>query len=141
MNRKTFLTAALSAALAAGLSPNALAADGRPADVKPSGAKPNVGATFGNTVESIYPDGRSQKIWMNPDGTWTGQSRRGNPLAGKWTTRGDKVCLKQTSPPMFGFSFCQTFPDDPNAGIDSKDLMGTKIHLKLVNGHVTKGES
>lgn len=104
---------------------------------EPSG---KIASAFGNTVFSIYPDGRSQKIWLKEDGTWTGQSRRGNTLAGKWKAKGDKVCLKQTSPPMFGFSFCQAFPDDPAKGIDAKDLGGTKIHLKLVKGHVTKSE-
>ena len=58
-----------------------------------------VAAAFGNTVMSIYPDGRSQKIWLQPDGTWTGQSRRGIPLAGKWTMKGAKVCLRQSKPP------------------------------------------
>jgi hypothetical protein len=118
--------------IAAFAAPPALAADA------PAAGK--VANAFGNTVFSIYPDGRSQKIWLKEDGTWTGQSRRGNPLAGKWTAKGDKVCLKQTSPPMFGFSFCQAFPDDPSKGIDSKDLGGTKIHLKLVKGHVTKAD-
>ena len=99
-----------------------------------------VAATFGNTVVSVYPDGRSQKIWMNPDGTWTGLSRRGNPLAGKWTVKGEKVCLRQSHPPTLPISFCQVLPADPNAGVDSTDLLGTKTHLKLVKGHVTQGE-
>lgn len=97
-----------------------------------------VAATFGNTVMSVYPDGRSQKIWMQPDGSWTGESRRGNPLAGKWTVKGEKVCLRQTAPPLLPISFCQTFPDDPATGVDAKDLTGTPIHLKLVKGHVEK---
>jgi hypothetical protein len=99
-----------------------------------------VAATFGNTVISTYPDGRSQKIWLSQDGTWTGQSRRGNPLAGTWSTKGDKVCLKQTHPPMFGLSFCQALPDDPFKGVDSRDFLGTRIHLRLVKGRVTKPE-
>jgi len=103
-------------------------------------AASKVAATFGNTVISTYPDGRSQKIWLNQDGTWTGLSRRGKPLAGTWSTRADKVCLKQTHPPMFGLSFCQALPDDPSKGMDSRDFLGTPIHLKLVKGHVTKGE-
>lgn len=99
-----------------------------------------VNATFGNTVMSVYPDGRSQKIWLQPDGSWTGLSRRGNPLAGHWTTKGDKVCLRQSKPPTLPISFCQTFPSDPVKGIDAKDLTGTPIHLKLVKGHVEKSE-
>mgnify|MGYP001557322605 CR=1 FL=1 len=104
---------------------------------EPSG----VAAAFGNTVMSIYPDGRSQKIWLQPDGTWTGLSRRGNPLAGKWTEKGAKVCLRQSKPPTLPFSFCQAFPQDPAKGVDAKDFTGTPIHLKLVKGHVTKSES
>jgi hypothetical protein len=100
-----------------------------------------VAAAFGNTVMSVYPDGRSQKIWLKEDGTWSGLSRRGHPLAGKWNMKGEKVCLRQSSPPTLPISFCQTFPSDPTTGIDAKDLTGTKIHLKLVKGHVTKSES
>ena len=97
-------------------------------------AEPRVEATFGNTVMSIYPDGRSQKLWLQPDGTWTGLSRRGNPLAGKWSTKGEKVCLRQTSPPTLPISFCQALPDNPETGVFTKDLTGAPIHLKLVKG-------
>lgn len=100
--------------------------------------KANVAATFGNTVLSIYPDGRAQKIWMQPDGSWTGLSRRGNPLAGKWTVKGEKVCLRQSKPPTLPISFCEPFPADPAKGVESKDLTGTPIHLRLVKGHVEK---
>jgi hypothetical protein len=99
-----------------------------------------VDAAFGNTVLSIYPDGRSQKIWLQPDGTWTGLSRRGNPLAGKWSVKGEKVCLRQSKPPTLPISFCQAFPSDPVKGVDAKDLLGTPIHLKLVKGHVENAE-
>lgn len=100
-----------------------------------------IAATFGNTVVSIYPDGRSQKIWLKEDGSWTGQSRRGRPLAGSWTAKGDQVCLKQSKPLMPFGHFCQVLPADPKTGVDSKDLSGTKIHLKLVKGHVTTDQS
>ncbi len=93
---------------------------------------------FGNTVMSVYPDGRSQKIWLQPDGTWTGLSRRGTPLAGKWRMKGEKVCLRQSKPPTLPISFCQTFPEDPKSGVDARDLTGTPIHLKLVNGRAGK---
>jgi hypothetical protein len=98
-----------------------------------------IAAAFGNTVMSVYPDGRSQKIWLQPDGTWTGLSRRGMPLAGKWTIRGEKVCLRQSKPPTLPISFCQVLPADPQAGIDSKDIIGTPIHIKLLKGHVEQG--
>ncbi len=118
MNRKLVTLAALTLALAA---------TGARAD-------PKVAATFGNTVESVYSDGRSQKIWMHPDGTWTGLSRRGHPLAGKWSTKGEKVCLRQSSPPTLPISFCQALPENPETGVFTKDLGGAPIHLIIVKG-------
>ncbi|MGZ6013591.1 MAG: hypothetical protein ACXWK0_17240 [Caulobacteraceae bacterium] len=97
----------------------------------------NVKAAFGNTLLTIDPDGRSRKIWLRPDGTWTGLSRRGLDLAGKWTVKGDKVCLSQSKPRLFG-SMCEKFPTDPAAGEVAKDPTGTTVRLKLVKGHVTK---
>ncbi len=97
----------------------------------------NVKAAFGNTVLTIDPDGRSRKIWLKADGTWTGLSRRGLDLAGKWTVKGDKVCLKQSKPRLFG-SLCETFPTDPEVGVTAKDPTGKTVQLKLVKGHVRK---
>jgi hypothetical protein len=54
--------------------------------------------------------------------------------------KGEKVCLRQSSPPTLPISMCQAFPADPMKGVDSKDLTGTPIHLKLVKGHVEKVE-
>jgi hypothetical protein len=127
MNRISFLIPALALATAVSSMP-ARAAD-------PSA---RVATAFGNTVLSVYPDGRSQKIWLQPDGTWTGLSRRGIALAGKWTIKGEKVCLRQSKPPTLPFSFCQVFPQDPSTGVDAKDMTGTPIHLKLVTGHVSQ---
>ena len=97
----------------------------------------NVNAAFGNTVLTIDPDGRSRKIWLQPDGTWTGLSRRGLDLAGKWKVEGEKVCLSQSKPALPG-SMCQKFPTDPEVGIEAKDPTGKTIRLKLVKGHVEK---
>lgn len=95
-----------------------------------------VAAAFGNTVMSIYPDGRTQKIWLHPDGLWDGVGRDGRPLAGKWTLKGEKVCLRQTRPPTLPFSYCTGFPDDPHVGVTwtSRDFGGTPIRLTVVKG-------
>ena len=102
------------------------------AQAAPSAA---VSAAFGNTVKIIDPDGRSRKIWLQSDGTWTGKSRRGLDLAGKWREDGDKVCLSQSKPRLFG-SLCQSFPSDPERGVEAKDPGGQTVQLKLVKGHV-----
>jgi len=96
--------------------------------------QPGVAATFGNTVISTYPDGRSQKLWIQPDGSWTGLSRRGIPLAGHWTQKGDKVCLKQSKPPTLPISFCQALPADMSREMESHDVLGTPIRLHVVRG-------
>ena len=136
MNRIALIIPTLALAAAAYAATTTHAADAAGKDE----GKANVAATFGNTVMSIYPDGRSQKIWLQSDGSWTGLSRRGNDLAGTWSVKGPKVCLKQSKPPTLPVSFCQPFPEDPAKGLEAKDLTGTPIHLKLVKGHVTKVE-
>jgi len=88
-------------------------------------------------ILTIDPDGRSRKIWLQPDGTWTGLSRRGLDLAGTWKTDGDKVCLSQSKPSLPG-KMCEKFPTDPEAGVETKDPTGKTIRLKLVKGHVKK---
>jgi hypothetical protein len=95
-----------------------------------------VAPAFGNTVVSTYPDGRTQKIWLHEDGTWDGLSRRGNALAGKWTVKADKLCLRQSRPPTLPISYCTVLPKDlhPGVSLTSKDLTGTPIQLKLLKG-------
>ncbi|MFC3077712.1 hypothetical protein ACFODL_06390 [Phenylobacterium terrae] len=95
----------------------------------------DVSAAFGNTLLTIDPDGRSRKIWLQPDGTWTGLSRRGLDLAGKWTVKGDKVCLTQSKPRLPG-SMCERFPPQPGASLQTK-AQGKTVQLKLVKGRVT----
>lgn len=96
-----------------------------------------VDAAFGNTVLTIDPDGRSRKIWLKPDGTWTGLSRRGLDLAGTWKVKADKVCLKQSKPRLPG-SMCETFPTVFGVSAQASDPSVKGVRLKLVRGHVVK---
>lgn len=102
-----------------------------------------VAAAFGNTVMTIYPDGRTQKIWLHPDGSWDGTSRRNEPLSGKWTLKGDKVCLRQSKPPTLPFSYCTGFPEDPHIGVTwtAKDMVGTPIKLTVLKGMTEAGQA
>jgi hypothetical protein len=129
MSRFPGLVLAAALITPAALAPVATAAQAGDAteQVKPA---------FGNTVLSIYPDGRSQKIWMHPDGTWDGQSRRGTPLAGRWNVRDGKVCMKQSKPPTLPVAYCTAFPANTFVGVTwtSKDMSGTPIQLKVVKG-------
>jgi hypothetical protein len=95
-----------------------------------------VAAAFGNTVITTYPDGRTQQIWLAPDGRWSGISRTRKALAGKWSLKGGKLCMRQQTPPALPFSYCTAFPPDARVGVawTAKDFMGTPIQLKLVSG-------
>ena len=53
---------------------------------------------FGNTIVSTYPDGRTAKVWLQPDGAYLGQGRRGGRSSGRWTLDGDRICLRQSRP-------------------------------------------
>ena len=101
-----------------------------------SAPRASVDAAFGNTILTVDPDGRSRKLWLAPDGTWTGLSRRGLDLAGTWKAEGDKVCLAQSKPALPG-RMCETFPTDPGVVVEAKDPGGKTIQLKLVKGHLT----
>jgi hypothetical protein len=95
-----------------------------------------VAAAFGNTVVSSYPDGTSQKIWLHPDGTWNGVSRHNAALAGRWTLRGEKVCMRQTRPPTLPISYCTPLPasSQPGAQWSGRDVAGRQIILSLTKG-------
>jgi hypothetical protein len=97
----------------------------------------DISGAFGNTLLTIDPDGRSRKIWLKPDGSWAGKSRRGLDLAGSWTVKGEKVCLKQSKPRLPG-SMCERFPTEIGAGVSVKDPSGKTVQLRLVEGHITK---
>lgn len=96
----------------------------------------SVAAAFGNTVVSSYPDGTSQKIWLHPDGSWNGISRRGVALSGQWTLRGDKVCLRQSRPPTLPISYCTPLPANGGPGVQwtGRDVAGRPIRLSLMKG-------
>ena len=102
-----------------------------------SAAPANPSAAFGNTVLIVDPDGRSRKIWLQADGRWTGLSRRGLDLAGRWTVKGDRVCLTQSKPRLPG-SLCNAFPTAPGLTLSAKDPGGKRVQLKLAKGIIGK---
>ncbi|MGH6963384.1 MAG: hypothetical protein ACREE0_02765, partial [Phenylobacterium sp.] len=73
------------------------------------------------------------------DGSWDGQSRRGTPLAGRWNVKDGKVCMKQSKPPTLPMAYCTAFPENTYVGVSwtSKDMSGTPIQLKVVQGKFT----
>ena len=94
-----------------------------------------IDATFGNTILSTYPDGRTAELWLRADGAYTAEGRRGDPSNGHWSTKGDKLCLKQSRPmPMF-MAFCSSLPRNGlEEGWTSKAVTGETIQVRLVHG-------
>lgn len=93
-------------------------------------------SAFGNTVKATYPDGRFQRYWFRPDGSWRAIGRRGRPSSGHWTAHGDRVCLKQSRPIPSPFKYCTTFPADAHVGSSwpAKDMGGGPITLSVLRG-------
>jgi hypothetical protein len=94
----------------------------------------SVAPAFGNTIVSSYADGTSQKIWLHPDGSWDGVSRKGVHLAGHWSLNGDKVCLRQSRPPTLPIRYCTAVPPSTEAQWSSRDVIGRPITLSLMKG-------
>lgn len=117
---------------AAAVSAISLLAFGSLAQATPVGLT----AAFGNTVKARYPDGRYQRYWFKADGTWDAIGRRGKPSSGKWTAKGDNVCLKQTKPFAAPLKYCTTFPGEggPGAKWAGKSAGGDPIQLSVVKG-------
>lgn len=119
-----------TAAYALFLGLNAQAANSPPAEPR------GVAAAFGNTVKAMYPDGKHQRIWLKPDGTWEAVGRRGTSSSGKWTVKGEKVCLKQSKPFPAPIKYCTEFPSDGRVGAvwTGRAMTGEQIKLTVVRG-------
>jgi len=90
---------------------------------------------FGNTILSTYPDGRTAELWLRPDGGYTAEGRKGDPSSGKWSMKGDKLCLKQLKPSNSIISFCQAAnAGQLTSGYTTKAVSGETIQVKLVHG-------
>ena len=121
-------TLALAALLLPGLAQAAT-------NTTPAGPQ-GVAAAFGNTVKAQYPDGRYQRLWIHADGTWEAVGRRGSWSSGKWSQKGEKVCLKQSRPFPAPFKYCTDFPSAGGLGAvwTSHDMSGEPIRLTVVRG-------
>jgi len=93
--------------------------------------------TFGNTIVSTYPDGRHAELWLHPDGSYDAEGRKHDRSQGHWKVKGEKLCLKQSHPFSFPFSYCTPLMQ---GGIGTswtgKAVTGEDIHIQLVRGVV-----
>ena len=118
---KHFAILAAAAALAA---PPAFATT-TVADLKPA---------FSNTIVSTYPDGRKAKLWLNADGSYRAQGRRGKPSSGQWSLKGDRICLKQ-SRPFRAPSYCtNVVKGGVGTSRGSKAVPGERLRVQVLAG-------
>ena len=101
----------------------------------PAGAHPRLEAAFSNTIVSTYPDGRIGKLWLEPDGSYSGLGRRGDSSSGRWKVKGERICFRQSRPIPIPFSHCAPMVDgDVGAVWGGKAVTGEPLAITLVAG-------
>ena len=92
-------------------------------------------AAFTNTVVSTYPDGRTAKLWLERNGTYRGLSRRSKLSSGKWTVKGQQICLRQSRPFPAPITYCTAIKQgDVGTEWAGKAVTGEPVTFKLVAG-------
>jgi hypothetical protein len=90
---------------------------------------------FSNTIVSTYPDGRQAKLWLNRDGSYRAAGRRGKPSSGRWTLKGERICLKQQKPFPAPFSYCTEIRQGGvGTSWTGKAVTGEPIRISVVAG-------
>ena len=72
----------------------------------PPAASASMAPAFANTLVSTYPDGLRGRLFLNADGSWRALSRHGNASRGRWSVRGERLCMRQQRPIPLPFSYC-----------------------------------
>lgn len=98
-------------------------------------AQSGIEPAFGNTIVSTYPDGRTARAWLRPDGTYVGQGRRGGRSSGRWTVKGDRVCMRQSRPIPFPTPYCTPLVSGAvGTRWSAKAVTGESVMMSLVAG-------
>jgi hypothetical protein len=82
---------------------------------------------FSGTIVVTYPDGRSARFWMKPDGTYTSEGRRKGRYKGSWSVKGDQVCFRRS----IG-RYCTKIPT--GSAFSTKAANGQTVQVRLVPG-------
>ncbi|MEO7027406.1 MAG: hypothetical protein ABI056_07620 [Caulobacteraceae bacterium] len=91
---------------------------------------------FGNTIVMTYPDGRTGELWLQSDGSFTGEGRRGDRSSGHWRLKGMELCLRQSRPFPAPFDFCSPVPASYRGAWLGKAWTGDPLRIVLMPGHV-----
>ena len=121
MSVQVIAGALMGAALAASPSPEAL---------KPA---------FGNTIVSRYPDGKTTRLWLHPDGTYDAERANGQRTGGAWALKGQQVCMTQKRPFFVPLAFCTAIP--PTSGGVGASWMARGLKGEPVRHTLTAGRN
>jgi hypothetical protein len=93
-------------------------------------------AAFDNTIVSTYPSGRSARLWLAQDGTYTARGAKGAASSGVWSMKGARLCLKQKKPYAAPVTYCSPVPQGAKVGSawDAKSLKGEPLRNRIVEG-------
>jgi len=92
-------------------------------------------AAYANTLVSTYPDGRTARLWLSRDHTYTGQGRGGRRSAGVWETRDGQICMRQRRPLPLPIRYCTAIvTGGVGTGWRAKAVTGEPITVTLVEG-------
>ena len=137
MNRPFVLVSALAAVLTSLAAPTPSISGTQSGTM--GGASSTVDQAFGNTIVSTYPDGRQAELWLQADGSYKAEGRRGDPSSGHWRVKGDRLCLHQSHPVPSPFGYCTNIPAaGMNTSWPAKAVTGEKITVRLAHGHVSR---
>ena len=92
---------------------------------------------FRNTIVSLYPDGKSTKLWLDRDGRYRAIRANGQRTEGDWKIKGGKVCMTQKKPFFVPLSFCTDLPPRSGgvgASWMAKGLKGEPVRHTLMAG-------
>ena len=99
-------------------------------------------STIGNTVLATNDKGETSKLWFKADGTYTGQTSKGEKFSGHWAIKGGKYCgladLPANAPPNTPkpVETCQDYQADHKVGDKwtQNDSMGKPVTIEIKAG-------
>ena len=96
---------------------------------------PGLEQAFDNTIVSTYANGDRARLWINRDGGYRGEGRRGDASSGRWYVKGGKLCLKQSRPLPIPLAFCSALITGGVGTVwTAKSVFGEPLTLQLAAG-------
>ena len=105
------------------------------AGITASAPAASVEAAFGNTIVTTYPDGKSTRTWLHPDGTYDALRANGDRTGGVWKIKNGELCISQKRPVYVPLVFCTAIvPGGVGTSWNARGLLGQPVRNTLVPG-------